>query len=162
MSGSAADLRSAPQQTVLGFDYGTRRIGIAVGQRVTGSARGIAVVSNRGNRPAWAAIERAVAEWRPDVLVVGLPLDLDGAEQPMSVAARGFARGLAKRFPLPVLLYDERLTSVEASRRFAAARHAGQRRARDAARLDAVAAEILVESWFESTPIPEDDVDGPA
>lgn len=149
-------------RTVLGFDYGTRRIGIAVGQRVTGSASGIAVVENPGNHPDWAAIERAVADWRPDALVVGLPLDLDGREQPMTAAARGFARSLAKRFALPVLMHDERLTSVEASRRFAAARRSGQRRARDAARLDAVAAEVLVESWFACTAAPLEDVDGTA
>lgn len=161
MSG-ADDMRARGTGTVLGFDYGTRRIGVAVGQRVTGSASGIAVVSNPGNHPDWTAIERAIADWQPEALVVGLPLDLDGGEQPMSAAARGFARALARRFALPVLLHDERLTSIEASRRFAAARRSGQRRARDAARLDAVAAEILVESWLASTPDPKETLDGTA
>jgi len=156
------DLRLRKTGTVLGFDYGTRRIGIAVGQRVTGSASGVAVVSNRGNHPDWMAIERVIADWQPEALVVGLPLGLDGGEQPMSAAARGFARALARRFPLPVLMHDERLTSIEASRRFAAARKSGQRRARDAARLDAVAAEILVESWLSSTPDPKETLDGTA
>jgi putative Holliday junction resolvase len=153
---------TGPTGTVLGFDYGTRRIGIAVGQRRTGSASGIAVVANHGNHPDWPAIERAIGDWRPDALIVGLPLDLDGREQPMSAAARGFARALSRRTGLPVLLHDERLTSVEAEARFAAARRRGQRRARDAARLDAVAAEILVESWLESTPDRPENTDGPA
>jgi putative Holliday junction resolvase len=152
----------APTGTVLGFDYGTRRIGVAVGQRLTGSASGIIVVANHGNHPDWPAIERAIADWQPEALVVGLPLGLDGSEQPMSAAARGFARALARRFGLQVLLHDERLTSVEADRRFAAARRSGQRRARDATRLDAVAAEILLESWFESTPPHPEPTDGPA
>lgn len=157
--------RSEPpsaMRTVLGFDYGTRRIGIAVGQRVTGSASGIAVVDNPGNHPDWSAIERAVSDWRPDALVVGLPLDLDGREQPVTAAARGFARALARRFALPVLLHDERLTSIEANRRFAAARRSGQRRARDAERLDAVAAEVLLESWFASTSQSSETIDGTA
>jgi putative Holliday junction resolvase len=149
-------------QTVLGFDYGTRRIGIAVGQRLTGSASGVAVVSNHGNHPDWPTIERTIRDWAPDLLVVGLPLDLEGGEQPMSAAARGFARALSKRFDLQVLLHDERLTSIEAGHRFAAARRGGQRRARDAARLDAVAAEILIESWFETTTKPMEHTDGPA
>lgn len=147
---------AAPRaETVLGFDYGTRRIGIAVGQRLSGSASGIAVISNQGNHPDWPAIERAIRDWAPSVLLVGLPLDLDGGEQPMSAAARGFARSLKSRFGLPVELHDERLTSIEASQRFASARRTGQRRARHAARLDAVAAEVLIESWFASTTDPE-------
>lgn len=160
MSGPRSDAGREPE-TVLGFDYGTRRIGIAVGQRLTGSASGIAVVSNHGNHADWRAIERTIHDWAPDLLVVGLPLDLDGSEQPMSAAARGFARTLARRFDLPVVLHDERLTSIEAAHRFAAARRGGQRRARDSARLDAVAAEILVESWFETTAKPMEHTDGP-
>jgi putative Holliday junction resolvase len=142
-------------ETVLGFDYGARRIGVAVGQRLSGSASGIAVVPNKGNRPDWPAIERAIRDWAPTLLLVGLPLDLDGGEQPMSAAARGFARSLKNRFGLPVELHDERLTSIEAGQRFASARRSGQRRAHHSARLDAVAAEVLIESWFATTAYPE-------
>jgi putative Holliday junction resolvase len=152
----------ATPETVLAFDYGSRRIGVAVGNRRTGTASGIAVVPNRGAEPDWASIGRLLVDWRPGLLVVGLPLDLDGHEPPIAAAARGFARALAGRAGLPVELHDERLTSVEASRRFADARRAGQRRARDAARLDAVAAEVLLESWLASQPPPPERDDGTA
>ena len=138
---------------VLGFDYGDRRIGLAVGQRITGTAQALSVVGNHGGQPAWTEIDQQVARWRPDALVVGLPLTLAGEEQPMSRAARKFAGALARRYQLPVYEHDERLTSIEADHRFAQARRAGTRRARDARVLDAIAAQVIVES-FLATPAP--------
>ncbi len=135
---------------VLGFDYGDRRIGVAVGQRITGTAQALSVVGNHAGKPAWIEIDQQVARWRPDALVVGLPLTLGGDEQPMSRAARRFAGALALRYQLPVYAHDERLTSIEADQRFAQARRAGTRRRRDARVLDAIAAQVIVESFLAS------------
>jgi putative Holliday junction resolvase len=126
---------------LLAFDYGTRRIGVAVGDTVTASARPLATVRVRGGRPDWVAVGRLVADWRPSRLVVGLPLDLDGGEQPASVGARRFSRQLGQRFGLPVDLADERLSSRAAVTRIA------DRGRRDTA-VDPVAAQIILEGWF--------------
>jgi putative Holliday junction resolvase len=136
---------------VLGFDYGERRIGMAFGQRVTGTAQALAVVGNGAAGPAWPLIDQALREWRPDALVVGLPLTLDGNEQPIARSARRFAGALATRYGLPVHHHDERLTSVEAGARFVAARRSGTRRAKHAAALDAMAAQVIVESFLAAT-----------
>lgn len=133
---------------VLGFDVGSKRIGVAVGNTLTGSARALAMVDVRGDGPDWAAIERLVTEWRPEHLVVGEPLTLDGAEQLATHAARRFALAAGTRFSLPVSLVDERSTSREADRLFAEQRRSGQARKRDAAMLDALAAQLIVERWL--------------
>jgi putative Holliday junction resolvase len=140
---------------VLGFDFGTRRIGMAVGQGITGTAQALAVIANSGEGVAWDGIDQAVRTWRPQVLVVGLPLTLEGAEQAISRGARAFASALRARYHLPVHEQDERLTSVEADRRFAAARRAGTRRAKHAKQLDAIAAQVIVENFLaESAGLP--------
>ena len=133
--------------SALGFDFGTRVIGVAVGNPLTG-ARALATVSN-GADPDWRKIDALVSEWRPADLIVGLPLTLSGDEQAIAKSARAFAATLSERYRLPVRLVDERLTSVEASRRFASQRANGTARRKDAASLDAIAASIILESWFE-------------
>lgn len=134
--------------TVLGFDYGARRIGVAVGNRVTASARALDVVGNGANGPDWARIAALLREWRPDALLVGLPLTLDAGEQANSQNARAFADALHERHGLPVTLVDERLTSRAASDRFAERRAGGTAKRKHAAALDAIAAEIIVEQWL--------------
>lgn len=151
MAAAPAPASAKPPARVLGFDYGTRRIGMAFGQRVTGTASALAVVANAGAAPDWAPIDAAVRDWTPDALVVGLPLALDGSEQPMTGHARGFARRLAERYALPVHAHDERMSSIEAARRFAAARRAGTARASGADRLDSIAAQVIVESFLAAT-----------
>ena len=142
-------LAASAAASVLGFDYGTRFIGVAVGNRLSGS-RALTTVSNRESQPDWQRIDALVAEWHPARLVVGLPLGIDGGEQTMSRAARGFASALEARYKLDVRLVDERLTSVEASRRFAGQRAAGTAKRKHAATIDAIAAEIILENWFAS------------
>ena len=135
-------------RTVLGFDYGGRRIGVAVGQELLGTARALEVVPNGEHGPQWDRIDAIVAQWRPDALVVGVPLTMSGEEQATSRSARGFGEQLRARYRIAVLGHDERLTSIEADARFALARRSGQRRQKDAAMKDAIAAQILLESWF--------------
>lgn len=136
--------------TVLGFDVGARRIGVAVGNAMTGSARAVAVIDVHAAGPDWAHAERLLREWRPDGLVVGDPMTLDGGDQPIRKAAQAFARELRQRTRLPVAMIDERNSSQEAARRFAAARADGHRKRRDAEALDAVAAAVIVERWLSS------------
>ena len=137
-----------PDGTVLGFDVGARRIGVAVGSALGSGARALAVVDVRDGSPDWPRIERLCREWRPDGLVVGDPMTLDGGDQPIRKAARAFARQLRQRCRLPVAMIDERSSSIEAAQRFAGARAEGRKRRRDADALDAMAAAIIVERWL--------------
>ena len=140
-----------PHGTLLGFDFGMRRIGVAVGQTATRTAGALVTVSH-SNQPDWQAIEKLVREWEPVALVVGLPLDADGNETEMSRAARRFARNLERRFEKPVYFIDERLTSVIAGAQFAEARSQGMARRKDGRKLDAMAAKIILENWLQSMP----------
>ncbi len=137
-----------PAGVLLGFDFGGRRIGVAVGQGITGTASALAVVGNGQGGPDWSAIDRLVREWKPGALVVGLPLTLGGDEQPVSVAARAFAGHLGDRYHLPVSCQDERYSSRHAAQAFVQARGRGEARRKDAALLDAQAARIILESFL--------------
>ncbi|MDQ3286854.1 MAG: Holliday junction resolvase RuvX [Pseudomonadota bacterium] len=134
--------------TVLGFDVGARRIGVAVGSAFGHGARALAVVDVHGHGPDWLVLDRLRNEWRPDGLIVGDPMTLDGGDQPIRVRAHAFARELHERYELPVVLVDERMSSIEAAQRFAADRAQGRKRRRDAEALDAVAAAVIVERWL--------------
>lgn len=136
--------------TVLGFDVGSRRIGVAIGSAFAVAARAVAVVDVHANGIDWPAIERLMREWRPQGLVVGDPLTLEGEDQPNRKRAQSFARQLLERFGVPVVLVDERSSSVEAARRFAKERADGRKRRRDAAHLDAVAAAVIIERWLDA------------
>lgn len=100
--------------SVLAFDFGTSNIGVAVGQAVTGTANPLAALKAQDGIPKWAQIEALLKEWQPDLCVVGLPLNMDGTEQPMTQRARKFANRLHGRFGVSVELQDERLTTVSA------------------------------------------------
>lgn len=128
-------------QVLLGFDYGQRRIGVAVGQTITATATALATLTARDGQPDWAEVTALIEQWRPDALVVGLPLRLDGTESELSRAAQRFARRLEGRYKRPVHLMDERLSS----------RTAEQTRTRGGARqgLDALAAQVILQDWFE-------------
>lgn len=140
-TGSPAACRVA-----LGFDFGRARIGVAVGEAVTGAARPLRTLSARQQRPDWDAIARLIAEWRPDWLVVGVPRHADDTASMTTEAALRFSRQLQERFHLPVATIDERLSSWEAERReFEIA--IGRRRNNDPT-LDAQAAAVILESWF--------------
>ncbi len=133
---------------VFGFDVGSRITGVAIGNTFTASARALTTVSVREGEPDWSRLDNLHQEWLPDTLVVGLPLTLEGAEQPASRRARRFAEQLRLRYKLPVVLVDERHSSQEAARRFASARAAGLKRRRDAAEIDAEAAAVILDHWL--------------
>jgi putative holliday junction resolvase len=138
---------SARTGTVLAFDFGTKRIGVAVGDFETRIAHPLASIARAENRARFAAIEQLITEWRPALFVVGLPAHADGAEHPIGRLAQRFAQRLEGRFGVPVELVDERLTSHEAE---GLLRAAGARGARLKAGLDAVAAQRILQTYFES------------
>jgi len=132
-------------QTLLGFDYGKLRIGIAVGQDITGTATALCTLHCHNGKPDWDKISGLIAEWSPGSLVVGLPLQADGSDSATTLAARNFASELEARYRLPVYGMDERLSS-----------HA----ARDLQRemggkskegIDAIAASIILQNWLDIT-----------
>lgn len=131
--------------TVLAFDFGTRRIGVAVGDFETRLAHPLASITAADNRARFAAIERMVAEWRPTMFVVGIPSRADRSEHPVARLAHRFAQRLNGRFGIPVDTVDEHLTSFEAEHDL---RAAGARGARLKSRLDPVAAQRILETYF--------------
>jgi putative pre-16S rRNA nuclease len=137
----------APAATVLAFDFGRRRIGIAAGQTITGSAGPLGTVTNGDSGPDFERIGRLVADWRPDRLIVGLPLAVDGSDSDMSRAARAFARELG-RFDLPVELVDERHTSAEAGDELKRARQSGSRGRIRKEDVDSAAAVLIAERFL--------------
>lgn len=136
---------------LLGFDYGLRRIGIAVGNRILGSARPLTTHLHQGE-PDWQSIQTLIQEWRPCALVVGIPVLMDGSEQAITQAARQFARELEQRFDLPVEHADERLTSVAAGETLKAERQAGRRRRIRTEEKDSMAASIILRDWMQENP----------
>ena len=133
--------------TVLAFDFGTKRVGVAVGDFETGLAHPLTTLAIADNRARFAAIGQLVAEWRPVRLVVGLPARVDGGEHPVGRLARRFAQRLEGRFGVRAELVDEHLTSHDAEQSL---RAAGARGARLEAGLDAVAAQRILESYFDN------------
>lgn len=145
------DTRAGPPQLVLAFDFGRRRIGVACGDSLSRTASPLAAIANTGSGPAWSTVDSLVREWRPHLMVVGLPYNVDGSESGMSATVRGFANELAGRYALPVHSVDERYSSLEAESRLKSARESGLRKRRVAKTdVDAEAACIILERWFES------------
>ena len=135
-------------QTVLAFDFGLKRIGIACGDTLTRSAAPRPAAVSRGS-PDWQAIAREVRTLTPGFLVVGAPYNADGSEGDLSAAARRFAAELERRFALPVHLVDERFSSLEASAELKARRASGQRRRRvQRTDIDSAAAAVILARWF--------------
>jgi putative Holliday junction resolvase len=145
----AADVtrRSPEPGTLLAFDFGTRRIGVAIGNRLLRVARALTTIDAEANAVRFSAIAALVEEWRPERLVVGRPVHMDGTGHAMTVRAERFARQLEGRFAIPVTAVDERLTTQEAKSLLAAYGRGADRGARDA-----VAAELVLQAYFDGLP----------
>ncbi|PIJ48904.1 Holliday junction DNA helicase RuvA [Erwinia sp. OLTSP20] len=133
--------------TVLAFDFGTKSIGVAIGQALTGSARPLTALKALDGIPNWDKIAALLEEWQPDAVVVGLPLNMDGTEQPLTARARKFANRLHGRFGVQVSLQDERLSTVEAR---ADLFERGGYRALSKNKVDSQSAVIILQDWFNS------------
>ena len=143
------------QRTLLGFDFGTKRIGIAIAQEVTGTASPLTTVTAVKHKPDWDSISKIIKEWQPDLLVVGLPLHMDGTEQPMTQAARRFSNQLNGRYQIPIALMDERLSSNEAESILS--EQAGSRGSQfrgslfpEKEQIDMISAQLILQSWMAS------------
>ncbi|MFP3029162.1 MAG: Holliday junction resolvase RuvX [Arsenophonus sp.] len=134
-----------PNRTIMAFDFGTLSIGIAIGQEITTTARPLTAIKTKYAKPNWLDIEKIIQKCQPELAIVGLPLNMDGTEQPISNQARKFANSLYRRFGIQVILYDERLTTIEA--RSQLFNQCGYR-ALNKSKIDSVSAVILLESWF--------------
>ncbi|MDD2934414.1 MAG: Holliday junction resolvase RuvX [Methylotenera sp.] len=140
--------KSAVQSsTVLAFDFGERRIGVAVGEHLLTTANPLTTIDNESNEIRFQMISTLIKEWQPKLLVVGLPLNVDGTEHAVTQLCKKFARRLNGRFNLPVMLIDERYSSVEAS---SLLNQTGIKGRAQKAMLDQVAAQTILQSYFDS------------
>ena len=137
---------SSPE-TIVAFDFGLRRIGVAVGQDVTGSASPLGVINNGETGPDFAGIESLLKEWRPDRLVIGMPLHIDGTPGDLEPTILEFVDAL-ERFGLPIARVDERHTSQEAEQALINARQAGSHGRIKKAQIDSAAAVFIAERYL--------------
>lgn len=128
--------------TLLGFDFGLKRIGVAIGNTVSGSARPLATLEAESNDARFSAISAWINEWQPDALVVGKPVDTEGRATDMTARAERFGRQLEGRFGLPVKFVDERFTS-------AVAEDALKPNRKNKAKIDAAAAALILQAWLD-------------
>lgn len=142
-----SEASSARQGTVLAFDFGEKRIGVATGEHMLGIAHPLTTISTEINDERFSAIAELIAQWKPVELVVGLPLTLDGEEHGLTQLCKKFARRLNGRFNLPVVLMDERLSSAEASQTLKQLGIGGRKQK---PMLDQVAAQHILQSYFDS------------
>ncbi len=140
-------MKSVGERTLLGFDFGTRSIGVAIGQEITGSAQPLRALKANDGIPSWEEIGKLLGEWQPDLLVVGLPLNMDGTEQPLTLRARKFANRIHGRFGVAMELQDERLTTTDARARLF---ERGGYRALEKGMVDGISALLILESWMEA------------
>ena len=146
-----------PPQVILAFDYGTKRIGVASGDTLTGTARALTTLEAKNETSLWPAIDKLVREYQPAQLVVGLPWNMDGTPTLLTDASRAFGAELQSRYHKPVALVDERLSSREAEAQLRDARAAGIKKRRNThADVDMIAAKILLEQWLRSPTAPCD------
>ncbi len=132
--------------TILAFDFGTRSIGAAVGQTLTGTADELAPLKAKDGIPNWDEIAKLIANWQPDTILVGLPLNMDGSESELGTRARKFANRIHGRFGLAVEMMDERLSTFSAKGEAMQRGHRGNYRDKP---VDSIAARLILESFFE-------------
>jgi putative Holliday junction resolvase len=152
-----------PPQVILAFDYGTRRIGVASGDTLTGTARALTTLESKNtgldlkSGIPWPAIDKLMREYQPAQLVVGLPWNMDGTPTLLTDASRAFGAELQTRYHKPVALVDERLSSREAESQLREARATGIKKRRNThADVDMIAAKILLEQWLRNPTMPSD------
>ncbi|VAW45091.1 Putative pre-16S rRNA nuclease Yqg [hydrothermal vent metagenome] len=124
---------------VIGFDFGLRRIGVAIGQTITQTATPETIVNSKDGKPDWTHISRLFKAWQPVAIVVGLPMRLDGSEQALTQPARKFGQRLSGRYHCPIYYMEEQLSSIAAESRQLKQTH-----------IDDHAAQIILENWLEA------------
>lgn len=143
----ASESKNIGQRSILGFDFGTKYIGVAIGQELTGTARPLGSIKANDGIPNWDNISHYLNEWQPDLVVVGLPLNMDGTEQPMTKSAKKFGNRIHGRFGIQVAFQDERLTTADAKAQLF--QQGGYKNLKKD-NIDAQSAVIIIESYFEN------------
>jgi len=136
-------------ETVLGFDFGTKKIGVAVGQAITRTASGLETIPYRQRQPDWQRIDALVQEWQPAIMLVGVPYNMDDTAQPMTRQAEAFIQALGARFPCSVYPVDERLTtraSWQLLNQYATQSAYQKKRQK----IDQVSATLIIETWYST------------
>lgn len=136
--------------SVLAFDFGKQRTGIAIGNTLTGIATPHSTIQSKNNKPDWEKITKLLQEWQPEQLVVGVPYYLDGKSSEMTEAALRFSRQLEGRYNLPISTINEQLSSREAEQRLKQSRQQGRNKKITKEDIDKLAAAIILESWFQT------------
>lgn len=151
----AMNTPTSKTRTFLAFDYGLKRIGVAVGQELTGTATALATIRATDGKPDWDAITRLIEQWKPDELIVGLPVNMDGTFHDLSYKAQRFGNQLHGRYNLRAHFIDERLSSLEAEQQLknqqqVAAKKAARKKGKkgQTADIDKIAAKVILESWL--------------
>ncbi|GLX85183.1 putative pre-16S rRNA nuclease [Thalassotalea loyana] len=135
-------------RTILGFDFGKKSIGCAIGQEITGTANPLNAIKAKDGIPQWSDIEKLLKEWQPQLVVVGLPLNMDGTEQQLTKDAKKFGNRIHGRFGVQVEFQDERLTTADAKEQLFAA---GGYRNLSKGNVDSQSAVLIIESFFEAS-----------
>ncbi len=139
---------SGGRRRILAFDFGTKRIGVAVGQEITGTASTLAALPAKDGIPDWAELAKLIAQWQPDAFLVGNPLNMDGSKSEMAIRARKFCNRLHGRFHKPSFSMDERLSTFEAKSQIMTF---DSRQGQNIS-IDSMAAKLILESWFRVQP----------
>jgi len=142
-------MSKASFNAILGFDFGLKRIGVAVGQRFTRTASPVTTLAAHEGVPNWSQVSKVIQAWKPDALIVGIPLNMDDTISAMAERAEAFAKELEVRFQLPVFRIDERLSTFAAKNEFVMIRGKALKRGQ---KVDSYAAALLIESWFNTFP----------
>lgn len=136
--------------TVLVFDFGLKRTGVAVGNTIVGTASAVETLRSVNNKPNWDGIERLIKQWSPSQLVVGMPKQLDGEDTPLTAPIEKFCNQLHGRFNLPVAQANEQFTSIEAGRMLKEVRQAGRKRKVKKEEVDQLSAVLIFENWYQN------------
>ncbi|PWQ93073.1 Holliday junction resolvase RuvX [Leucothrix pacifica] len=136
--------------TVMVFDFGLQRTGVAVGNTIVGTASAVETLQSINNKPNWDGISRLIEQWAPSQLVVGMPKQLDGQDTPLTAPIEKFCNQLNGRYNLPVAQANEQFTSIEAGRRLKEVRQAGRKRKVKKEEVDQISAVIIFENWYQN------------
>lgn len=136
-------------RTLLGFDYGRKRIGVAVGQEITNTAKGLTTLNTTQAGPDWPAIDKLVKEWQPQLIVVGMPSNMDERPHKLHDEVKDFGDQLAQRYNLPVEWIDEKLSSIEAKQQLSTSQQTKKSK-QDKAQIDKLAAQVILQSYLNT------------
>jgi putative Holliday junction resolvase len=139
------NVEQKPTQAIA-FDFGTKHIGVAIGQTITANAQGLTQLKANNGLPNWEEVDAIFQEWKPDIFVIGLPLNMDGSSSHMSQRAKKFSNRLADRYNIPCHLFDERLSSVEAREQLIQAQK--NKEMKQQSEIDSLAAAVILRSWL--------------